>query len=519
MALKDYLLQNLNMDYKTNDSPFKRLMKRISGGYMLDNIDEKTNNYMLKKSINNSASSIPKTTGLDNTTPEPVTPPQIDVNYTGGSTNTPNTDIQYTANKLNELSYGSSPMDLFSLRQRLARDQALAAVGQLPGDNANNAVFDGMGITEGNPNYNYAQRMDVNKATADIYAPQINALDDLIKASSKSCDNELTISQKVNTFNKIVNEYNKSPLIRAAERTPVLSGTIDAVLKDPKNSALQLNLSYAYIQALDTYQSAVREGELSNLNSIDSKIGQIQNYVQKMGNGQIMRPEIAKQVAESAKSIVDLINTSAKQKAQSFRSQAQVSGIGEQWDQYTGGFNPVYNSTNNSSEEIITDGQGNRYRVNPDGSATQILSKVGGVTNSASNVSSLQDAMRRIARNESDGSGGYKAVGPKITNPKSQYYGQRAIGKYQVMQGNIGPWSKEILGYSVTPQQFYNNPQLQDKIVAGKMIQFYNDKTKGNGNWADVASVWFTGGPLAKNANKKDTFGTTGAQYVNKFLS
>lgn len=385
MALKDYLLQNLNMDYKTNDSPFKRLMKRISGGYMLDNIDEKTNNYMLKKSINNSASSIPKTTGLDNTTPEPVTPPQIDVNYTGGSTNTPNTDIQYTANKLNELSYGSSPMDLFSLRQRLARDQALAAVGQLPGDNANNAVFDGMGITEGNPNYNYAQRMDVNKATADIYAPQINALDDLIKASSKSGDNELTISQKVNTFNKIVNEYNKSPLIRAAERTPVLSGTIDAVLKDPKNSALQLNLSYAYIQALDTYQSAVREGELSNLNSIDSKIGQIQNYVQKMGNGQIMRPEIAKQVAESAKSIVDLINTSAKQKAQSFRSQAQVSGIGEQWDQYTGGFNPVYNSTNNSSEEIITDGQGNRYRVNPDGSATQILSNVGSGTKQASN--------------------------------------------------------------------------------------------------------------------------------------
>ena len=385
MALKDYLLQNLNMDYKTNDSPFKRLMKRISGGYMLDNIDEKTNNYMLKKSINNSASSIPKTTGLDNTTPEPVTPPQIDVNYTGGSTNTPNTDIQYTANKLNELSYGSSPMDLFSLRQRLARDQALAAVGQLPGDNANNAVFDGMGITEGNPNYNYAQRMDVNKATADIYAPQINALDDLIKASSKSGDNELTISQKVNTFNKIVNEYNKSPLIRAAERTPVLSGTIDAVLKDPKNSALQLNLSYAYIQALDTYQSAVREGELGNLNSIDSKIGQIQNYVQKMSNGQIMRPEIAKQVAESAKSIVDLINTSAKQKAQSFRSQAQVSGIGEQWDQYTGGFNPVYNSTNNSSEEIITDGQGNRYRVNPDGSATQILSNVGSGTKQASN--------------------------------------------------------------------------------------------------------------------------------------
>ena len=87
------------------------------------------------------------------------------------------------------------------------------------------------------------------------------------------------------------------------------------------------------------------------------------------------------------------------------------------------------------------------------------------------------------------------------------------------MQGNIGPWSKEILGYSVTPQQFYNNPQLQDKIVAGKMMQIYNDKTKGNGNWADVASVWFTGGPRSYGANKKDVLGTSGAEYVRNFLS
>jgi hypothetical protein len=140
---------------------------------------------------------------------------------------------------------------------------------------------------------------------------------------------------------------------------------------------------------------------------------------------------------------------------------------------------------------------------------------VGGGTNKASNVSSLQDAMRRIARNESDGSGGYKAVGPKITNPKSMYKGQRAIGKYQVMQGNIGPWSKEILGRSVTPTEFYNNPALQEKIVAGKMQQIY----KKYGNWADVASVWFTGGPRSTGANKKDVLGTSGAQYVNKFLS
>ena len=391
MSLKDFIL---GKPTNTSKEPLTNAGNFVIGSNMrgLKQYLPAPLNYgaqLLSNSLNRSNASVPKSTGLTQTDTTVTPPPMPDIanntQDTGSNIETPHTDIQYTANKLNELSYGTSPADLFSMRQRLARDQALAKVGQLPTDSPLNPVFDGLGITQGTPNYNYAQRMDVNKATADIYAPQINALDDLIKASSKSGDNELTTAQKVNTFNKIVNEYNKSPLIRAAERTPVLSGTIDAVLKDPKNPALQLNLSYAYIQALDTYQSAVREKEIENVNSIDSKIGQIQNYVQKMRDGQIMRPEIAKQVAESAKSIVDLINTAAKQKAKSFKSQAQVSGIGDQWDQYTGGFDAVYDKESDSDEEIITDDQGNQYRVNPDGSATQILSNVGSGTKQASN--------------------------------------------------------------------------------------------------------------------------------------
>lgn len=345
----------------------------------------------LSNSLNKSNGSIPKSTGLQQpvaptapVAPEPVQPDMSTSEYT------PTTDLQYTMNKINETMGTQSPADLFSMRQRLARDQALAKVGQLPTDNAQNPVFDGLGITQGAPSYDYGQRMAVNNATADIYSPQINALDDLIKASNKSGDDELTMTQKVNTFNKIVSQYNNSPLIKASERTPVLSGTIDAVLKNPKDAALQLNLSYAYVQALDTYQSAVREGELNNLNSIDSNIGKIQNYVQKMNNGQIMRPEIAKQVAESAKSIVDLINQSAKQKAQSFRSQAQVSGIGDQWDQYTGGFNTTFEGSSNSNSDKITPEEIQQLR-DMGHSQSEIdayisgLNKVGTATNTGSN--------------------------------------------------------------------------------------------------------------------------------------
>jgi len=137
--------------------------------------------------------------------------------------------------------------------------------------------------------------------------------------------------------------------------------------------------------------------------------------------------------------------------------------------------------------------------------------KVGTDTKRTGSVRDVNDAMSRIARNESDGNGGYFAIGPVVTS--GQYKGERAIGKYQIMPGNVGPWSKEILGYEITPQQLYQSPQLQDAIAKAKLQQAYNKY----GSWSDAASVWFTGRPAAQGANAKDVLGTSGAQYVNKF--
>ena len=158
----------------------------------------------------------------------------------------------------------------------------------------------------------------------------------------KAGANGLTSYQGVQVFDSIVGKYNASPLIQAADRTPVLKDSINAIRKDPNNAALQLNLSYAYIQALDTYQSAVREGELSLVNSIDSKIGQLGNSVQQIQNGQIVRPDVALQIATAAEGIVNTINSAAKSKANSFQSQADVAGVGDKFKQFTGGFSPSY---------------------------------------------------------------------------------------------------------------------------------------------------------------------------------
>lgn len=68
-----------------------------------------------------------------------------------------------------------------------------------------------------------------------------------------------------------------------------------------------------------------------------------------------------------------------------------------------------------------------------------------------------------------------------------------AMGKYQIMPSNItgpGGWDKEIIGKNVTPQQFLNNPQIQDAIALGKLRQYYN-KYGVRG----AASAWYSGDP------------------------
>ncbi|MVB00048.1 hypothetical protein GN330_22615 [Nitratireductor sp. CAU 1489] len=119
-------------------------------------------------------------------------------------------------------------------------------------------------------------------------------------------------------------------------------------------------------------------------------------------------------------------------------------------------------------------------------------------------MSPFRDAIASI---ESDGHGGYAAIGP--THPKLG----RALGRYQVMEANIGPWSTAALGREVTPDEFLSNPQIQDAIFDhrfGSYVEKY-------GNPQDAASAWFTGLPASQGAGRKDVLGTSGSQYVDKF--
>lgn len=192
-----------------------------------------------------------------------------------------------------------------------------------------------------NAGFSPSQVEQVQNSGDRLYGSQ---LDTMAVEASRQSKPELSAGQ-TSAFNSIVSNMNRSPLMAAADRVPVLQDSIVKVRANPSDAALQLNLVYSYIQALDTYQSAVREGELALVNSIDSKVGQFSNYVTQIQDGQLVRPEVVKQMADAAENIVNTINGAAKNKAKSYESQANAQGLGEIWKRYQSGYSPSYNQT------------------------------------------------------------------------------------------------------------------------------------------------------------------------------
>jgi hypothetical protein len=88
----------------------------------------------------------------------------------------------------------------------------------------------------------------------------------------------------------------------------------------------------------------------------------------------------------------------------------------------------------------------------------------------------------------------------------------RAYGRYQVMGENVGPWTEAAFGQRMDPNEFLNSPKAQDAVVRHRIQQGLDRY----GNPQDVASVWFTGQPVAQSANRRDVnIGTP--EYLRRF--
>lgn len=113
-----------------------------------------------------------------------------------------------------------------------------------------------------------------------------------------------------------------------------------------------------------------------------------------------------------------------------------------------------------------------------------------------------------IAGLESAGSGDYSAVGP--TNAKLG----RMLGRYQIAEANIGPWSQEIFGKAMTPDEFLANPKAQDQIFDTKFGQ-YVDKYGPE----RAARAWHGGEGNVDNPGARDVLGTSTGDYGQRFMA
>ena len=102
--------------------------------------------------------------------------------------------------------------------------------------------------------------------------------------------------------------------------------------------------------------------------------------------------------------------------------------------------------------------------------------------------------------------GDYAKLGP-VTGK-----GDRAYGKYQVMGENIGPWTKEVLGQEMKPDDFLANPEAQDAVFNAKFGQ-YTKKYGPEG----AARAWFAGEGGMNDMGRKDQLGTSVSDYAKKF--
>lgn len=101
-----------------------------------------------------------------------------------------------------------------------------------------------------------------------------------------------------------------------------------------------------------------------------------------------------------------------------------------------------------------------------------------------------------IAKIESDGSGGYEAVGAT-----HETLG-RALGRYQIMEANIPQWSKDALGREVSVGEFMSNPSIQDAIFDhrfGEYVKRFGEE--------GAAQAWFGGTGGVGKLNRTDVHG------------
>lgn len=177
-----------------------------------------------------------------------------------------------------------------------------------------------------------------------------------IDANRKALANRVTDSsgltpKQQTILNQIINNYNKSVMVAAADRAITLKNSIKNAKKNPEDGTVQLSLIYGYIQALDQYQSAVREGEIGLTQSLLGLRGKLDTWASQLEKtARPLSSDVALKIATNAEQLVETIDSGAKKAEEKFRSQARVNNLLPAWDDFRGAFQTSYDLNKGESD-------------------------------------------------------------------------------------------------------------------------------------------------------------------------
>jgi hypothetical protein len=158
-------------------------------------------------------------------------------------------------------------------------------------------------------------------------------------------------SKQVAVFNSLVDKLNKSPLVAANDRAVTLEATTNALEADKQNSSLQVSFIYSLIQALDTYQSAVREGEISLVSGTQGVSDTIANLPAKISGGSVLSERKVQEYINVARLVKDAIKAGADIKTKAFKAQAKTAGIGDAFSEYIDEVQGIQSTANQASSD------------------------------------------------------------------------------------------------------------------------------------------------------------------------
>ncbi len=149
-------------------------------------------------------------------------------------------------------------------------------------------------------------------------------------------DYNLTTKQQTALLN-ITNKYSNDATINQGLSAIQIKNLTKAIDASPNSAGNQLIALYTLVKNLDP-NSAVREGELDLAQRTNTYLGKFQDSLTKLSTGRILNPTALKELTAATNLLADEWVKTAQRRQNQFKSQANVFGLAEPFNDYVTGY-------------------------------------------------------------------------------------------------------------------------------------------------------------------------------------